>query len=158
MTDMNPLLASWHELDILIDFVGKAVEKARKDNHVKNHAESHVNLWIREDQINNDDRLGGIVVAMKLFDWILCCKINGGTFGIFNGALPSYVYTHHDYPHFGAVVLKAEGSKCARCYKISTQVGTHVDCLDVCARCVEVLRKHYPEFLTVTTEGVTNDH
>jgi hypothetical protein len=23
---MNPLLASWHELDILIDFVGKAVE------------------------------------------------------------------------------------------------------------------------------------
>ncbi len=38
-------------------------------------------------------------------------------------------------------VLRAPGAKCARCWLVLPDVGTHPDYPDLCTRCVEVLRE-----------------
>jgi isoleucyl-tRNA synthetase len=47
--------------------------------------------------------------------------------------------TMADFNITEAVVEKAEGEKCARCWKYDASVGKHTDYNDVCDRCHDVL-------------------
>ena len=52
--------------------------------------------------------------------------------------VPEGAFTLPDVPGVGVVFARAEGAKCARCWKVLPDVGTHAH-PDVCKRCDDVL-------------------
>ncbi|HUO01447.1 MAG TPA: isoleucine--tRNA ligase, partial [Rhizomicrobium sp.] len=54
---------------------------------------------------------------------------------IVEGDAPEGAFTLSDVKGAGAVAALSEGQKCARCWMVLTEVGTHKDHPDVCNRC-----------------------
>jgi isoleucyl-tRNA synthetase len=52
---------------------------------------------------------------------------------------------HLEQGEFKVTVEKAEGVKCERCWKYSTDVGSDSKYPTVCAACAAALREMYPE-------------
>jgi isoleucyl-tRNA synthetase len=54
---------------------------------------------------------------------------------IVEGSAPEHAFTLADVKGVGVVAALAQGEKCARCWMVLTEVGSHADHPDVCDRC-----------------------
>ena len=59
---------------------------------------------------------------------------------VVEGAAPEGAFRLDDVPGAAAVVGLAEGEKCARCWMILPDVGSHADVPGVCGRCADAVR------------------
>jgi isoleucyl-tRNA synthetase len=55
------------------------------------------------------------------------------------GAAPEAAFTMADAPGIAVVFRRAEGEKCARCWKVLEDVGSHPDQPGTCGRCADAL-------------------
>jgi isoleucyl-tRNA synthetase len=60
---------------------------------------------------------------------------------IVQGMVPGSAFTLPDVKGAGAVAALSDGQKCARCWMVLTEVGTHKDHPDVCDRCEAALQR-----------------
>ena len=60
---------------------------------------------------------------------------------IVEGAAPAEAFILSDVKGAGAVAAPADGSKCARCWMVLPEVGTHQDHSDLCNRCDAALEQ-----------------
>jgi isoleucyl-tRNA synthetase len=60
---------------------------------------------------------------------------------VVEGAAPPEAFTLPDVKGAGAVAALSEGQKCARCWMVLTEVGTHKDHPDLCDRCDAALER-----------------
>jgi len=58
---------------------------------------------------------------------------------IVRGAAPADAFRLADVPGVGVVFAHAQGEKCARCWMILPEVGTHAAHPDLCNRCTEAV-------------------
>ena len=55
------------------------------------------------------------------------------------GTAPEGAFTLHEVPGVAVVAHLAEGEKCARCWRVLEDVGSHPGHPDLCERCVDVV-------------------
>ena len=59
-----------------------------------------------------------------------------------DGEPPADAFTLDDTPGIAVRVERAEGEKCARCWQVLPDVGTHAQHPDLCGRCVVAIEQH----------------
>ncbi|MDP6603108.1 MAG: isoleucine--tRNA ligase [Rhodospirillales bacterium] len=57
------------------------------------------------------------------------------------GTAPEDAFTLHDVPGVAVVTHLAEGEKCARCWRVLEDVGSHPGHAGLCGRCVDVVER-----------------
>ncbi len=108
-------LSSW---DIYLDVrksILKQLEESRADGVIGGGLDAHIHLTLPENMVNTvngEDWADFLIVSEAL---------------VSSGELQEIK------------VIKAEGKKCERCWKINSSVGTHQFADNVCTRCGEVL-------------------
>ena len=78
---------------------------------------------------------------LKSVDFADICITSG--LALEEGDAPKDAFTLEGVQGIGVVFAKAEGQKCARCWKYTTDVGTSSQHPDACARCAEVVAKEH---------------
>jgi isoleucyl-tRNA synthetase len=120
------------------EHINRAVEVEVKAKRIPNRAHAKVLLNVKADDVNADDPIYEVLLRLDELFAPLVASIH---WGWTQTDFPKWMFTHPDFPSIGVVVLMGEGVKCARCYRVSTQVGTHTDWDDLCDRCADVMRK-----------------
>jgi isoleucyl-tRNA synthetase len=62
-------------------------------------------------------------------------------FHVLTGILPEGAFQLPDVKDVVAVAAKAKGHKCARCWRVLPEVGSHKDHPDLCNRCDAAVTK-----------------
>jgi len=122
------LLARWQRLIDVRGVVTKALEGARADRFIGNPLAAKL-------IIECPDELKAFLQGFgaDLPDLLL---VSGVSFGKAGG---KYLEKSAEIEGLAVSVDKADGEKCARCWKYSTSVGSHADHPAVCDRCFSVL-------------------
>ena len=118
----------WNEVIAIRDDVKKALEQARADKVIGSSLEAKVTLHCSDAVA---DFLNGFT-AEELEDLLIVSQVEiqkgeGGTKGLFEG--------------LGVEVVHAEGEKCERCWKYTSDVGSHAAHCTLCARCASILEE-----------------
>lgn len=119
----------WDSMFLLRRKVYKAIEEVRSQGVISAPLEARVDVYVPRDdwEVLKDikDQLPDILITSS-----------------------AYLYPLEEAKEEGlevegirAVVRKAEGGKCARCWQIKESVGKDEDYPDLCARCVRVLKE-----------------
>jgi isoleucyl-tRNA synthetase len=122
------LLAKWNRVRNLRRVVTGALEIARRDKVIGASLEAAPTLYVDDD------------ADVALFETLSLSEIaitSGAR--IVRGKAPDEAFRLPDVP--GAAVLfdLAEGTKCARCWMILPEVGSHADHPDLCNRCSDAV-------------------
>jgi isoleucyl-tRNA synthetase len=127
----DALAAKWDRVRQLRRVVTGAIEVERAEKRIGSSLESHAQVFAPAGDIQI---LGGI-------DLTEIAITSGITLS--PGAVPANAFTIDDVAGVGVCVRRAEGQKCARCWKVLDEVGTDTDHPDVCDRCADAVR-HLP--------------
>lgn len=129
----SALEAKWDDLLDLRDEVNKALETARKDKVIGNSLEAHVDLYPSQKAA---DILQQFTDIEDLF------IVSSLTLHAADTEAPA------DATALDGIAVKvsvAAGEKCERCWKYSTEVGTHAhtEHSSLCPRCAEVVAQNF---------------
>ena len=125
----NPaLLAKWDRVRALRRVVTGALEIARRDKVIGASLEAAPILHLEE------------AADAALFDEMSLAEIAiTSSASIVLGKGPEAAFRLADVPGAAVVFAKSEGEKCARCWMVLPDVGSHRDHPDLCDRCYEAV-------------------
>jgi len=126
-------VADWEKLLATREQVLKALERAREEKFIGNSLEAKVRLKVLSPDAafykRYEDKLAELFITSGVE--ILVEEEEGG----------GKQEREREGELVAVEVLKAEGSKCQRCWNIKPSVGQANDYPDFCERCVEVVRR-----------------
>ena len=126
-------VADWEKLLATREQVLKALERAREEKFIGNSLEAKVRLKVLSADASfykrYEDKLAELFITSGVE--ILVEEEEGG----------GKKEREREGELVAVEVLKAEGSKCQRCWNIKPSVGQANDYPDFCERCVEVVRR-----------------
>ncbi len=128
----DALAAKWDRIRELRRVVTGAIEVERAEKRIGSSLEAHAEVFAADADI---EVLGGI-------DLMEIAITSGVTLS--HDAVPADAFTIDDVAGVGVGVRRAEGQKCARCWKVLDEVGTDADHPDVCGRCANAVRHFQP--------------
>lgn len=122
------LLAKWNRVRALRRVVTGALEIARRDKVIGASLEASPTLYVEEEG------------DVALFDTVPLpdIAITSGA-KIVHGKAPDGAFGLADVPGAGVVFALAEGTKCARCWMVLEEVGSHASHPDLCNRCTDAV-------------------
>ena len=138
LSDLKPLPEEWKNPELrerwdrflrMRSCVTKVLELARQEKFIGNPLEAKVILEASPDQKKFLESFG-----KDLADLCLVSEVEFGT------AHGNYVFDCEEVHGLKAAVFKAEGAKCARCWKLQKTVGRHLEYPDLCERCAIVVK------------------
>ena len=118
-----PLVRKWQRLIDIRDQVNRALESARQTKTIGNSLGAHVTL-----------RAGGEAAA-------LLQSVQDDLPMLFIVSQLEFVAAPGEGPELEVVVRRAEGEKCARCWRIVPSVSSETASAGLCDRCVNALEK-----------------
>jgi isoleucyl-tRNA synthetase len=124
----DALLTKWNRVRALRRVVTGALEIARRDKVIGASLEAAPTLYVED------------AGDVKLFDAMALAEIAiTSDAKIVHGKAPDNAFRLPDVP--GAVVVfdPAQGSKCARCWMVLPEVGSHAAHPDLCNRCSDAV-------------------
>ncbi|MBB5516986.1 isoleucyl-tRNA synthetase [Rubricella aquisinus] len=121
------LAAKWAQIRTVRRVVTGALEVERREKRIGASLEAAPTVYIA------DDGLRALLADVDMDD---LCITSGLTISADDA--PEGAFTLEDVPGIAVVPTTAEGEKCARCWKILPDVGTHAH-EGTCARCDEAL-------------------
>jgi isoleucyl-tRNA synthetase len=127
------LLAKWARLRTLRRVVTGALEIARRDKVIGASLEAAPILHV-EDPID-----AALFSSVSLAEIAITSEAK-----VVVGKAPPDAFRLPDVPGAAVVFAHAEGAKCARCWMILTEVGSHQDHPDLCNRCYEAVKEVQP--------------
>ena len=122
------LLTKWNRVRALRRVVTGALEIARRDKVIGASLEAAPTLFVEDEG------------DLALFETVPLTDIaitSGGR--IVQGAAPDNAFRLPDVPGAGVVFALAEGVKCARCWMVLEEVGSHAAHPDLCNRCSDAV-------------------
>jgi isoleucyl-tRNA synthetase len=122
------LLAKWARVRALRRVVTGALEIARRDKLIGSSLEAAPILYVEDE---GDARL------LDESDWADITITSG--LRIVHGKVPDNAFRLPDVPGVGVVFELAQGKKCARCWMVLPEVGSHPAHPDLCDRCAEAV-------------------
>ena len=118
-----PLVRKWQRLIDIRDQVNRALESARQSKTIGNSLGAHVTL-----------RASGDAAA-------LLQSVQDDLPMLFIVSQLDFVAAPGEGPELEVVVRRAEGEKCARCWRIVPSVSSETATAGLCDRCVNALEK-----------------
>lgn len=120
--------SKWNEIIAIRDDVKKVLEQARTDKVIGSSLEARVTLYCSSEVAAF---VRGIPLG-ELEDLLIVSQVEiqegeGGTKGEFEG--------------LGVAVCRAQGEKCQRCWKYTSDVGSHSSHPCLCGRCASILEQ-----------------
>ncbi|MCC7529517.1 MAG: isoleucine--tRNA ligase [Candidatus Melainabacteria bacterium] len=117
------------------EIVNKALEQARADKKIGKSTEAQVIIAIENAELRSKvESLGSDLPGFFITSQATVLEeLNGKAPGARLSEVKENGLTVH--------VFGAEGTKCARCWKFNTEVGTLKDNPDLCSACVEALKE-----------------
>ena len=124
----DPGLAErWARLRALRRVVTGALEVARREKRIGASLMAHPTLYAPAEDLA---AVAGIDLAEA--------AITSGLSAV-AGAPPEGAFTLDEVPGVGVVVARAQGAKCARCWRVLPEVGADPACPELCRRCAEAV-------------------
>jgi isoleucyl-tRNA synthetase len=117
------LVRRWERLIEIRNEVNRALESARQAKTIGNSLGAHVTLRARGDAA------------------VLLQSVHDDLPMLFIVSQLEFVPAVGDGPEIEAIVRRAEGEKCARCWRIVSSVSSHTATAGLCDRCVNALEK-----------------
>ncbi len=118
----------WNEIIAIRDDVKKVLEQARVDKVIGASLQAKVTLFCSDAVADFLNAMPAADLAdLLIVSQVEVVKGEGGVHGLFEG--------------LGVAVEHAEGEKCERCWKYSSDVGTHSEHPTLCARCASILEE-----------------
>jgi isoleucyl-tRNA synthetase len=122
------LLARWERLGSLREEIAKALEAARRDKTVGNTLEAEVVIEAGEDDRAFLESFGDDLRFLLIVSRVTFSEAGEGAFD------------SESVPGLRVGIRRADGTKCARCWHYTTDVGSDDDVPDVCGRCATNVR------------------
>jgi isoleucyl-tRNA synthetase len=122
------LLAKWNRVRALRRVVTGALEVARRDKVIGASLEAAPTLYVED------------AGDVALFDTVPLTDIaitSGAR--IVHAKAPGDAFRLADVPGAGVLFAPAQGAKCARCWMVLEEVGSHADHPDLCNRCTDAV-------------------
>ncbi len=114
-----------------------AIEVKRRDKIIRSSLEAKPVVYIE------DEALRKLVSESNFADFVITSDI-----AVKEGFAPDGAFTLDDVKGIAVIIEAAEGDKCERCWKYTTDVGSNPKHPPVCARCAEVVEAMPTELLT----------
>ncbi len=135
-TDKNqeefaPTYKKWEQVLILRSEVTKAIEPLRRDGVIGHSLNTTIELYVSESMAE--------FLLQKDFDlaeFFIVSQVSIST-----NPAPANAQIATEIENVAIVINVATGTKCERCWRISTSVGEDATFSDVCPRCASVLNK-----------------
>lgn len=130
----NEALAQrWIELRSIRRIITTEIENARREGLIKSSLQAAVELSFSEKE----------AARFAQYDWAELVIVSQVDVVIVPGVASLYTETSKQMGEGHAVprIRQATGQKCARCWKVLDEVGSHTEHPDLCLRCVEVVSK-----------------
>jgi isoleucyl-tRNA synthetase len=131
----------WEKLLALRDFTLKEIEKVREKGEIGDSLEAKVTFYYTEAKLPEfmESSLNELADVF-LVSHVRFCNISKPDFS--GMEMPGYEIKETDGNSIflKAVVERAEGSKCARCWNYRSEVGKKEGYPDLCERCVSVIQ------------------
>ncbi len=121
------LAAKWEKLRNLRRVVTGALEKERAEKRIGSSLAAAPQVYADETYVR----------AAQGLDMAEICIVSG--FSFVKGPAPSGSFTLSDIPGIAVVPVLASGEKCARCWTILPEVGSHPKVPGVCLRCAAAI-------------------
>ncbi|MCW8092928.1 isoleucine--tRNA ligase [Alteromonas sp. ASW11-130] len=116
----------WHQILKVKDAVNQAMEKERKEGRLGGSLEAEIHLFAREELkeklLQLEDEMRFVLITSKAY--------------VSGEADKTKEAEQSDVEGLWVEVRKAPGTKCARCWHVREDVGTHDDHPDLCGRCI----------------------
>lgn len=122
------LEARWTRIRAARRVVTHALERARAEGHIGASLQAHPVVY------SNDETLFDLIGTQEFAD---ICITSGMTFE--RGSAPAGAMRLDDVAGVAVVVNRADGEKCARCWRVLPEVGQISDAPDLCGRCHDAL-------------------
>jgi len=124
----DALVETWRSIRAVRRVVTGALEVARRDKEIGASLEATPVLYIADEALR---------LAVSGVDMAEICITSG--LELRGEAPPQDAYRLDEIPSVGVVVKPAEGAKCARCWKLTGDVGSDSEHPEICARCADVV-------------------
>ena len=124
----DALAAKWEKVRRLRRVVTGALEIERAEKRIGSSLQAAPDVYADDDT----------VAAMNGVDLAEISITSAAT--LIAGTVPADAFTLDDVPGIGVVPKLAEGDKCARCWQILSDVGTHGHA-EICGRCAAAVEK-----------------
>lgn len=124
------MTANWDLFFTIKEIIGRVSEPLRKEGAIGHSLDTKVVAYASEDIRKKLEALEDLTSASLTSQFSLDDIASA----------PNDAVRNPEIPDIALMVSKAEGQKCARCWKYSTDVGSNTDHIDVCVRCAEVLK------------------
>ncbi len=122
--------SKWDRLIQIRGEVAKALETARKDRLIGHSLEAHVDLFAGHELYtflkDAKDELTSFFIVSSV--------------SIHDNTPPQGIFLSSEIKGLGAMISRAKGVKCDRCWNYSESVGTDTEHPTVCQRCLNVLK------------------
>jgi len=124
----NALLMKWDRIRALRRVVTGALEIARRDKVIGASLEAAPILYVEDEgdiRLFHDLSLSDIAITSDA--------------KLVHGPAPNGAFRLSDVARAGVVFAHAEGNKCARCWMILPEVGSHTEHPGLCNRCTDAV-------------------
>ncbi|MCK4758328.1 MAG: isoleucine--tRNA ligase, partial [Thermoplasmata archaeon] len=125
------LKAKWQSFIAIRNEVNKALEIKRADKMIGNALEARVTIYVNDKTKAELEAQGDFLPALFI---VSAVDIKGIS------EAPEEAYSAGDVEDLAVLVEIADGTKCQRCWNISTSVGTFDEHPELCERCYNVLK------------------
>ena len=125
---LDPALGTrWAELRDIRRAATGALELERSAKRIGSSLQAEIDLYVPAET----------AALLRDVDLAELCITSGGT--VVAAPPPADAFTLPDLPGIGVVVRDASGSKCERCWRVLTEVGSVPEHPDLCHRCADVV-------------------
>jgi len=127
----KPALAEkWQQIQSARRVVTGAMEMKRAEKEIRSSLEAAPKLYVE------DEKLADMLRHVHFADICITSDIE-----IVISKVPPYVFTLEDVRGIGVEIRRADGEKCARCWKYTQDVGSDNEHPAICSRCAEAVKK-----------------
>lgn len=127
----QPQLADkWQRIIDVRSVVTSALERKREEKMIGSALESAPKVYV------SDDNLADILMSVAFHDICITSGIE-----IIKSPAPATAHMLADVPGVAVEVVKAQGKKCARCWKYSDDVGRVEEHDSICGRCADAIHQ-----------------
>lgn len=124
----NDALADrWRRVRQIRRVITGAIEVERREKRIRASLEAHPTVWLVPEHAHVFDGLDPAELSITSD-----ATLTGGD-------APAEAFRLEDVPGVAVMVGRADGEKCARCWKVLPEVGAHADHPELCDRCADAV-------------------
>ena len=125
----DALADKWQQIQSARRVVTGALEIKRAEKELRSSLEAAPKLYVE------DAALAELLNSVDFADVCITSDID-----IETGTVPANAFTLEDVPGIGVEFAMADGDKCSRCWKYTTDVGQDSAHPEICARCADAIK------------------